>query len=359
MKHSNRLHAKLSPSSASRVFACTASFFAAQGYEDTAGEAAQEGTAMHELAEAMFKGQTLATHYNGIEITESHVEAVEPYVAYLKSLPGDVMVEAKVHIVDELVWGTSDAIHVDEEKGLLEVIDLKTGYNPVYAKGNTQLQLYALGALNFIDMIREFTPETVRLTIMQPRHSDEPFSHDMTLAELLAFKAELMKVVAKIESGDVEFSPGNHCKYCPHRADCNALKSKIEVAIQFGVAEERIESLREQYEMFEMVKAWMQGVETAFKGYVSAGAAGTGYKFVAGRKNRQWRNEEEAEKFLVGALGDNAFTKKLKSVAQAEKAKVKGFEELVEIKLGNPSMVPESDPRPAIIEDVTNDFEGY
>jgi len=76
---------------------------------------------------------------------------------------------------------------------------------------------------------------------------------------------------------------------------------------------------------------------------------------VTGRSQRKWRDEKTAEKNLIKLLGDEARTLKLVSPAQAEKllgrSRAAEVTDLCYKPDGKPSLVPESDPRPAIKPD--------
>jgi hypothetical protein len=75
---------------------------------------------------------------------------------------------------------------------------------------------------------------------------------------------------------------------------------------------------------------------------------------------RKWQDEERIATVLVDTLGDGAYTKKLLSVSQAEKALGKANKALVQDYIikppGKPTVAPLSDKRPAI-GDVSNEFD--
>ena len=92
-----------------------------------------------------------------------------------------------------------------------------------------------------------------------------------------------------------------------------------------------------------------------------AGNPDPGSKLVAGRRsNRRFADLEKAETIMVGALGDDAYTKKLKSLTDAEKelAPKRGkpgnpsawasLSALITQDEGRPILVPADDARPAL-----------
>lgn len=93
---------------------------------------------------------------------------------------------------------------------------------------------------------------------------------------------------------------------------------------------------------------------------LAAGDTFPGWKLVEGRANRAWIDDASAANELERMLGDGAFTRKLISPAQAEKAlgkeRKKAVEALVFKPQGKASLAPASDPRPSIAASV-DDFD--
>ena len=100
----------------------------------------------------------------------------------------------------------------------------------------------------------------------------------------------------------------------------------------------------------KLIISWLDAVEGLIKERVTTGTGFPGYKLVAGRSNRRWADEVEAEKVLVkllkkkGAYG----VPKLLTVTQAEKAlgkKKEVIKDLIVKPEGAPALVPDSDKR--------------
>jgi len=163
-------HAKLSPSGSKRWFACPGSTVLEAPFPDTSNTYSDSGTAMHEVAawcltehrRALTRvGNMVPVNDEGepdrfVEFTEDMAELVQGYVDFVRreGINHRVLVEKRVEFSDFVgiadQFGTADAIIVNEEDGLLSVIDLKTGYRPVDVVENSQLMLYALGAVSLI-----------------------------------------------------------------------------------------------------------------------------------------------------------------------------------------------------------------
>ena len=100
-----------------------------------------------------------------------------------------------------------------------------------------------------------------------------------------------------------------------------------------------------------LLASWAKGVEEYDLSILTHGGVLPGYKLVEGRSVRQWRNEDAATEALETLLGEAAYTVKLISPTQAEKAlgraKADEIADFVIKPRGKPTLAPDSDPRPA------------
>lgn len=131
-------HAELSPSSAARWMTCPGSVALCRGIEDKGSRYADEGTAAHELAERILKGEDGAALVggmaeNGLPFTAEMLVDVRKYTDYVQNLVettgGTLFVEEKLpldHITGETgARGTADAVVITDDE--IIVIDLKFG----------------------------------------------------------------------------------------------------------------------------------------------------------------------------------------------------------------------------------------
>jgi hypothetical protein len=163
-------HAKHSLSGSKRRYACPGSPTLEAPFPDTGSKAADSGTAMHIVAawcltEHRRADLRIADMINVadedeppeyVEFTDDMAELTQGYVDTVRALGIEnlMLIEQRVD-VSEITgvaeqFGTADCIIFDRRAGELMVIDLKTGYRPVSPVDNTQLQLYALGALKHL-----------------------------------------------------------------------------------------------------------------------------------------------------------------------------------------------------------------
>jgi hypothetical protein len=113
------------------------------------------------------------------------------------------------------------------------------------------------------------------------------------------------------------------------------------------------EQLRIALDNKKLILAWFDAIETIVTDRLTGGNAFNGYKLVEGRSNRAWRDEDATAKALIGVIDmDKLYISKLISPAQAEKELGKSradlLENLITKPVGAPTLVPESDKRPAV-----------
>lgn len=312
------VHAKLGASSAKRWLNCSGSIeyikTIPEFYLDNSSEYADEGTAAHELAERCLK--------DGSDVPDPILnEAVQVYINHVRaSLTdfGSLYVEHRFKLNDEM-FGTNDAIIIDEIEGTMQVFDYKHGAGvAVEAEENEQLMYYALGAL------KEFDPngtriQKVTLCIVQPRchHEDGPIRTWETSADrirLFGFHLELGAAATKVK--DAPLSAGKHCRFCPALAVCPAYKK----AIMEGMNSPGLAESLKAAENLSMWKAALQRV--SFK-LLMQGRKIEGLKLVEKQKHRTWV-DKAALKVLLSDRPE-CFETELKSPAQLEKVMGKEF----------------------------------
>jgi hypothetical protein len=134
------------------------------------------GTDAHELAAICLTENTAPAAYlgrlmsKGNEVDLEMVEAIDSYLAVVRSIHGKLLVEVALPLTpitgEEDAFGTSDAVVLTEDE--IVVIDLKYGKGiSVSAEGNGQLRIYGLAALIEYGHLADF--KSVRTMIVQPR----------------------------------------------------------------------------------------------------------------------------------------------------------------------------------------------
>jgi hypothetical protein len=365
-------HYPLGPSGSSRWLACPGSLRLSAGAPDPAPSVyAEEGTVAHALGEYCLKdgedptdyaGQVFKLGENIYPITEDMMEAVYQYVYYVRNVyrsepKAKMVLEHTFNLpgIHEDLGGTTDcSIYLPEARELY-VIDYKHGRGVVVSpENNTQLMIYALGAMDKF----KYKKGSIYLTIIQPRAEGRTVKTWRTTAEDIIYWAlhTLKPAVRATAQPDAPVVAGDHCRWCKAKPFCPALRDKALEVARTEFSEDPVLPKPETLTDAEVVKAmaflsvlepWIRSVGAYMQRQAEDGKQWPGYKLVRKKANRKWKDEKEAEKKCKTALGDKAFSRKLITVAQAEKAglDVSGLWEKPDTGL---TLVPESDSRKAV-----------
>jgi len=346
-------HALLSASSSERWLKCPGSVAACKGYTNVSSPSAEEGTLAHEMAEFHLLNDT------NPEDNGEMGEYVQTYLDFVRSLPGDKFVERLVSFDDYApdAYGTADFISLDIPNKTIYIVDFKYGKgHRVSAEDNTQMRLYALGALAEFSY---FEFEKVAMIICQPRldHLDEwtvPVMELYKWGEYVKQRAELAL------SEDAPRIPGDsQCLWCLHKPVCPELLKLTEATLmaEFDdlspVTRLTDGQLRYVLDNAKLITSWLSAVEELVKTRLDNSEGFEGYKLVEGRSSREWSNAEQAAIVLSEAYGeDELFERSFISPAKAEKLVGKKnygtISSLIVKKAGKPALVPASDPRPPL-----------
>ncbi len=369
-------HAKiLQPSSAARWLHCTPSALinARAPHEDTVYT--KEGTDAHSLCEYMLRsalGEKVPNPRDNLEFYDETMEiCAESYRDYCMEKLEEVEAETDAHMYIEQTldlsrwvpesFGTADCLIISDKK--LCLIDFKYGQGVlVQADHNEQLMTYAVGAVDAFGEIYDFTE--VEMSIFQPRRASvDTFS--MSKEDLLSWADNELAPKAKMAfEGKGDFHCGAWCKFCAISGECRE-RAKV-------VAQEMIEDYKEPETLspeeiadllpkLDEITSWVSDLrEYALKTALS-GTKYPGFKLVAGRSRRSYVDEEKVAE-TVREKGYDPYDTTIKSVAQMEKLLGKKlFNDLlggyVTKNDGAPTLVPESDKRPAIEASGAKDYE--
>ena len=360
-------HAMLSPSAASRWMSCTASAALEASLPGQTTSFAKEGTQAHVVAEfAAREALGLPLPPNMFDTPDDEMmEAAAIYAdhikeTYLKAKETctDVIAETEIRL-DLTAWipegfGTADCLIVAD--GTLYVIDFKYGKGVlVEAEGNKQMMIYALGALGWADLL--YSINTVCMTIIQPRINNISTA-DITAAELRMWGAEVLAPIAQIAyEGLGEFKPSEDaCRFCRANGSCKAQADYFVSLFDENEDDGRLDpkAAGEILKRAAGMKDWLDRLEEAVKDACLAGSTVPGWKLVEGRTKRRYTDETEIENRLRAKRYkvSEIYEKKLLGITKMEKllGRKKMDEligDLIEKPQGAPTLVPESDKRPA------------
>ena len=373
-------HALLGASSSARWLVCTPSARLEAMFPDEQSPYAAEGTVAHDLAEAILRHKLEGKKAPKLDdYSTEMVEAVNRYVdiceekvneARARSSDAEVMIEAKL---DFSRWvpegfGTGDMVIVAD--GILEVIDLKYGKGvPVSAVENTQMRLYALGAYDVNEFL--YDVKSVRMTIVQPR-LDSVSTDEMTLEELLDWGEEIKPIAQRAWEGVGECTPCDYCNFCKARHTCRALADTCLTAFykDGGKLNQLLtdQEVSDILAMKDLITKWIKGVyDFAYEKALSGEKQWPGYKLVEGTSRRTITDPDAAAQTLL----DNGYKEKdifkpreLEGITNLQKVLgkkgvAKYLEAYIDKPEGKPTLVPDSDKRPAIntVETMMNEFD--
>lgn len=379
VSHADRAHAILSASGSKRWLTCTPSAQLEQEFPEQTSEFAKEGTAAHELSELylmkyteQINKTTFTRRYNKFkkenefysqemdDYVQSYVDLVIERINAAVALSQDAVILLEQRL-DFSEWvphgfGTGDVVLIAD--GILEVIDLKYGKGvPVSAVENTQMRLYALGAINQFNMLYDI--ETVQMTIVQPR-LDSVSTDEIEADKLLAWADEEVKPKADMAmAGAGEYIAGEHCRFCRARFTCRARADENMKLAKYDFKEPPLLSRGEIAQILleaEELQRWAKDIQSyALEQAENHGVKFDGWKLVEGRSNRKYTDEEEVASTLItsGYKEDDIYKKSLLGISAMEKALGKKkfgelLQELVIKPAGKPTLVPDSDKRPEI-----------
>lgn len=360
-------HALLSASSSHRWLNCPPSARLCENYEDKGSEYAAEGRSAHMLCEYKLKvalGIRAKDPTADLSFYNAEMEdCANGYAAYILEL----VEMAKQSCADPVVlieqrldfskyveggFGTGDCLVIAD--GTLHIVDYKHGQGVlVEAEDNTQMKLYALGALEIFDGIYDI--DTVSMTIYQPRR-DNVSIYTVFKESLYQWAEEILKPTAELAyAGDGEFNCGEWCLFCKVKHECRA---RAERNLELSRYDFKLPPLLEDDEVEDILGkidgliSWASDIKDYALQAALGGKQWNGWKLVEGRSNRRY-TDEAAVADAVSAAGFDPYERKVLGItAMTSLLGQKRFEEVlggyIEKPQGKPTLVPESDKRPAI-----------
>jgi len=376
INHTERAHALLSASGASRWLNCPPS----ARLEDKVPEgetsaAAAEGTHAHEFADLGLKlyFELISQSQYDLEISilradklytsemEGYVaqyveRCIEQYNTLLKDGDPQVLVEEKIDLTSYVPesFGTGDFGLVGLKK--LIVRDFKYGKGlMVFADGNPQMMLYGLGMLEENEMFNDI--EEVVLEIDQPRlgHVD---SWTISAEALKKWGDSVVKPKAKLAfDGKGLQKSGDHCKWCRVKGNCATIAAEMVKIARHEFKDPHLltdENLMDVYGKIDRLTDWAGAVKRHLLTEAMRGKQWPGLKVVRGTSQRKWSDKDEVMSILKKSkLKQAEYTElKLLGVPALEKA-VPNFQkklgDYVVKPEGAPTLVPLTDKRATII----------
>lgn len=375
----DKKHALLSASGSQRWINCTPSLRLEEQIEDSKeSTSALEGTDAHALAEQKLSSLIKDSKYDVRDKLSYYDEKMEEYtndyMSYVlenfnamkeKDENTKMYIEQKIDFSNFVPdgFGTADCILVSNDE--IHVIDFKYGIGVlVDANNNTQMKLYALGALNLIEDSTQI--KNIKMTIFQPRICNVS-SYELQKDELLKWANTELKQKAELAyKGDGNLETGSWCRFCKARPKCrkqaeeNMRLAKYEFKNVNLLSDSEIEDILKQ---ITSLKKWADDVlEYATTKAIKDGKSWKGFKIVEGRSIRKYKNDEDVARALRDEGITDIYQKKLYTITEMEKRIGKDkFDEILKDLIyktkGKLILVPEDDRRAGIeISKVKKEF---
>ena len=360
-------HAFLSASASHRWLSCPPSAKLCAEQEDQVSPYAKEGTDAHSLCEYKVEkalGRNPEDPTENLDYYNNEMEnCAESYCSYVM----EQIEEAKTHCSDPQVlieqrldfskwvekgFGTGDCVIIADDT--LHIIDYKHGLGVlVSAEDNPQMKCYALGALELFDDIYDI--DNVSMTIYQPRRQNIS-TYELSKEDLYSWADEVLKPTAELAfAGDGNFLCGEWCGFCKAKHECRA---RAEANLLLAQHDFKLPPLLEDTEIevilsrVDELVSWASDIKEYALQQAISGKEWTGWKLVEGRSNRKYSNEAAVIEAVTDA-GFDPYEKKLLGITAMQKLLGKSrFDKLlaayIEKPQGKPTLVPESDKRPAM-----------
>lgn len=334
------VHHVFSPSSAYRHLECVGYLIGPEITQEP-GDAANEGTVCHKLLEMSqmgmepdwFTGQELIQEVSykdgsSILVDAEMINAVRFFNQIADELRAELGIQKENtwperHLVhpafpDEVFGGTSDFTGIDLDNGVMLVMDLKYGANPVKAS-SPQLFEYAFLAMSALSPEDQVKIKRFVFVIVQPRisYGDTWDRYEPEIEEVQQVWDKLNEQINKYllhrhlpQAPPELLSTGKHCTYCPRQLHCPAITrdmgDMIALAnIPINTADEGIVKMLIYWsEKADAVKSFLKKVEASLHELASRGVQIPGKKLVASFGNRTWKPElmERGDTYILRRL---------------------------------------------------------
>lgn len=299
------------------------------GRPDEDRTAADAGTLAHACAAIALKTQNQEDPPEFGKLDVELQRAVRYYVNTYVGISG-ISVELKrpVLAVSHELNVRIDLSYVD--RGVLNVVDFKTGRWPVGAEQNMQLLcgVSALACRQGMDKVGKFRAVIEQPTSFLDHYRDE-WEFDRSI--LGHYESQLRNSYIEAQRPEPAIVTGKQCSWCKARHICPAMRDARANAIQVAKNYQpglqlSPESLALELDLLtaaeELIKYRKKAIEAEAEMTINSGGVIPGYGMIPGRKTREW-SKPTSEIYALGEMhGIDLRDVKPYSPAQAEKAGV-------------------------------------
>ncbi len=353
-------------STAKRVMNCPGSVaLVAKMPPQPSSSYADEGTLLHNtIAKVLDEGTDpsdyLGDTYNDAVLTQELIDTkLIPALELLNEIdPDSIMefsVENRVGFDQRLpgVFGSTDLLCRVGDRAI--VLDWKFGDGvTVEAEESEQLMFYAAAAIR-TDKLEWWAKgaESLELVIVQPPQIRR---WTTTFKRIEQFEKDLIRAVKTAQKPDAPLASGDWCRWCAAKPICPVMTGALDRVRKTQIDSLDAAQIGEYLAKADMLEDWVKALrELAFQ-MLESGVPVPGYKLVAKRATRKWRDPSVAYGALtaLGLTDDDVWEpEELLSPAKMEKVlkkqKLALPADLVESVSSGNTLAPEDDPRPAAL----------
>ncbi len=288
-------HSVYSFSGSHRWMPCPASIRMSRGYPESTSEAAELGTATHELGEfcitlgidpKLCAGLT----FNGFVVDTAMIDAATLYKTVVDNLTlryGERPLLERRVIMSSLgrndVFGTSDCTFIVQSMRLVHTVDFKNGRVDVDVDDNSQLAGYSVATIDTFNLWDKV--DRAINTIVQPNyaHIAGPVRHtEYDRNQLIDWQKRYAIAVHRADDPNEKPVAGEHCHYCPAQANCRA---RMEMTLKHAytdcnIDEISIGELEAFYNEMNSVKKFLEKVAERMLKEARQGTDFKNYKLV-------------------------------------------------------------------------------
>lgn len=292
-------HAPFGSSTAERVINCPGSVaLNAKSPEQPPSEYAAKGSAQHALIEhLLLEGgepeEFVGAVFAGVEIDDELAGgvriALDAAEKLLDDYSGDQLIEQRLVIVENEIFGTGDVIGISEDGTRALIADHKFGYVEVEANS---LQLKFLAAALLADP--EFTViskdiEEFELAIIQPAFDPPVTKAAITRAEAEVFLRTIKLAHSASKAPAAEVRIGDWCKWCRAKAICPAQRQMFADLIDIKIHPDwSPQELGDILIKAKQVEKLIETVQDRVKHEMANGRTVPGWRLKAGASRMAW-----------------------------------------------------------------------
>jgi hypothetical protein len=275
--------------------------------------------------------------FDEIDPAQEMEYAVESNVGFSDFLPG--------------VFGSADVIGRIGSRAI--VLDWKFGSGVfVQAEENEQLMFYAAAAMRTPSLAWAFDGAAdIELIIVQPPSVQRWVT---STERVKLFESELAAAVKQATQPAAPLASGDHCKWCAAKPVCPLMTGALDRIAKAKLDALPVDQIAHYLDQVPVVEAFIKDLQALAHTMIEGGVQVPGYKLVNKRATRQWADEGKADAWMEARNIYPLQEPKLKSPAVVEKelkaTKQKLPDDLVVAVSSGSTLVPDSDPRPSVLQ---------